>query len=486
MLAGFVPTSAAAQAPVASYTTRGCDTGIQWNVGYRLYFRDSTGRVTTRDALPGMLSEAEKFADAVGRGSGCQARMRIDVFDMGDELWSPTNGDAPAAAPAFIDASGYDAAFFRHPLADENYFGRAYPGDFGRLSTVFPVGPDGTGPGCTTATCGRTPHDMLLMHEWLHLVVAFYEPSQGWPSNDVHGGREHGYCESTTRCSQVYEPYFADMMQGKVLEGGQARGMLPADWQRDGSPKAPRRASSPAWTASPVIGNRARGDGDALRLNIPAGYDGTAEVELRVGGQAPTIRLLGAGSHAFPVAEDSYLMLCVTLPGTQKYRRGGQGCTSAVLLRAERCVVPSVANLKLDIARARISDHHCAVREVRSRLLTAQDKRRGRRPGTVDPRLTSTRPGISTVVLPGATLDSGAPLTVTLRKASCTVPALRNLTVAKARAALMRAGCRLGRVTRRTVTHARATRRGRVASSSPGARQVRRAGASVRLTVRAR
>lgn len=117
-------------------------------------------------------------------------------------------------------------------------------------------------------------------------------------------------------------------------------------------------------------------------------------------------------------------------------------------------------------------------------------------PRPVSARVTGLEPGGAYWVRVVATNDRGTtfgaerslvtnpshgdpPLPVRPRR--CHVPRLRGRSVRSARRVLTRAGCRLGRVTRR---RSRTGRRGRVLSQSPRAGRVRTLGAAVRVVVR--
>jgi hypothetical protein len=73
---------------------------------------------------------------------------------------------------------------------------------------------------------------MLMFHEFMHQVVAFYRPSRGWPSGGVHGGAAHGY---TVR-PLLSEQYFGAMLQGGVREQGALRGMVASEYVVQGTP----------------------------------------------------------------------------------------------------------------------------------------------------------------------------------------------------------------------------------------------------------
>jgi hypothetical protein len=436
-----VATQARAEVPVASYSTATCSIGNEWRVLYRLYFTDTEGRTTTRDATSEVLTNAKSFADAVGTDSACSLRMHIDVQDMGDTPW-PAGKLRPDDIEAAIDRGGYDAAFVRHPLRNETYAGVTGISDLRHFVSAFPVDPAGLQVRCPD--CDIDPTVGLMEHEWMHQVVAFYDPVQGWPTNDVHGGYEHGYCESATFCSQVYRGYFAAMLQGTVIDGGRPTGLLPADYLRDGRPAAPARAASPDWTYSFLAGQ-----GSApgrLEINVPASYDGAAVIEVYKGGQALRTASQRAGTFRLLADADGNYRVCVQLPGTQRFRTGKRWCTNDGFLEGPRCSLPIVAGQTVAQARAALVAAGCRLGQVRSRLMTWAERRHGKRPNRLEDFYVIA--GKRYKWRSGSRLPLNSVVSLRRIRPACFVPALKGMTIMAARGALMRRGCRLGHVSR--------------------------------------
>lgn len=220
------PNASNAETRIATYTTPGCSGAPIWRIGYRMYFTGG-GPALSRGNLPRAKEAANEFTRLVGSFSQCGVRAQVDVYDMGSASWS---GDYPADADDFRRRNKYDAGFYRHPLdnpnathASTNYTDAEFGVDHAQdLDTSSPYG---------------DPWQILLMHEWLHMVVNFYDQVQ-WPTNDVHGAAEHGY---TPRDAYDYPDtrYFADMMSGRVRENGKLLGIKPGQWAYYGTPTRP-------------------------------------------------------------------------------------------------------------------------------------------------------------------------------------------------------------------------------------------------------
>jgi hypothetical protein len=270
-----------ADAPIAVYDTPNCPAAAVWNTGYRLWWRTDTAQTTTRDVLDDVLEAADGFTQAAGVHSNCALAVHLEVYDMGDDVWQRTDSGDPPAHRAFRVSRDYDQTFDRFPASNENYSGLAsstFP-----FWSKFPV--DATGKQLSCGGCPTDPNRWLLMHEWLHQVVAFYSPiRQGWPRNDVHGACEHGYQDAPC---YVNERYFADMLQGRVAENGVQRGLLPADVVERGTPahRRDRQRRSLGISRLTLGGQRSlralRHAGGMLRVRVNITAAGTVAVTAR-------------------------------------------------------------------------------------------------------------------------------------------------------------------------------------------------------------
>ena len=204
---------------------------------------------------------------------------------------------------------------------------------------------------------------MLLMHEWMHEIVSFYIPAeQGWPTNDVHGGYEHGYVERP----YVNESYFTDMLQGKVLENGRPKGLLPQDYVIEGTPAHPRRQYL-------VVSSRLDGS-YRLHYAVPPDFDGTLQISVRNGWEEPNSSpILSQGSISPGVTSwtlhnmrtDRKIEVCVSTPttGSSRYRPYSE-CD---FWNLPNCTVPRLIGLKLASARRKLTKANCQLGRVRHR-----------------------------------------------------------------------------------------------------------------------
>ena len=409
----LAPGGAAAETLVANVSSKPCagSAAQTWRIGYRLYFRDSAGRNTDAAATPGVIEEAQGFADAVATDSACALRASVDIYDMGAEPWAGTAAALDFSPPsdngAFRARNGYDATFIRYPKQGVEQFSgiagteRVYDAD-GNLTAIYPVS------AFPVDAAGRSyPNDppqdpwrLLLMHEWMHQIVFFYVPAElGWPSNDVHGAVEHGYAQDGFSAG-VIEPYFADMLQGRVLENGQPRGLLPEDYRREGTPAHPKRK----FLALVLKSDIAR----RLSLTAPPDFDGVLTVTVRNGWELPNegpVRRRGriaAGSTTWKLDDRGLpprITICAQSPatGSTSYRPD----TECFRPWVPRCVVPSLAGLTVAQAKRKLMISRCRLGRVRHDQSAGHGKRRVRSQGIRPGRHLSPRSRIS------VTTDSG-------------------------------------------------------------------------------
>ena len=312
---------AQAETRIASYATAGCANAPVWRIRFDLYWTDSQAHRTDQSVLPGVLNATKQFVDDVGPDSACGVRLVIDVFDEGAP-WPVNANPVYPSRPADLDAAltaGYDSEFIRIPArGDETYAGlTTYAQGFAAGSySEFPVTADGSElPGTPNVV---DPWSILQMHEWLHQVVAFYDPALGWPTNDVHGACKHGYIDATKGfCSLVDEYYFLDMLQGNVAEAGGLRGITAADFAKDGTPAHPARLV----LGKPLLTS----NGPIVRLSFPTtNYDGTITVAVFDSarndvGQGTTSGAAPTFDWWLPLKAGSY-QLCWVAPSTAHYR----------------------------------------------------------------------------------------------------------------------------------------------------------------------
>lgn len=207
----------AAAAPPVVYETPGCAGAPTWNIRYHLYWSSSTGKVLDPGGRQQALDSAQGFAEQVGKLSECAVRVRVEVAD-----------EAGAYSEAVRQLTpGYDADFYRYPKeGDEGFSGQTQ-----WRTAIFPV----------PEVSDWEPNALLLMHEWLHMVVNFYIPPNGWPRKDVHGACDRSdYLALRPGWSCMILPeWFAGLMTGSVLEDGVSKGLPPGQWVYQGTPEHP-------------------------------------------------------------------------------------------------------------------------------------------------------------------------------------------------------------------------------------------------------
>ncbi len=219
-----------AGAYVGSYLTPGCEQAPVWKIGYRFYWSNDRGMTRPKADMPEAIESAREFADKVGLFSECGVRIWFDFYDEEEAVFSG-GYNVPAGweqgdSGAFADGR-YDYAFYRAP--DE----ATVSGVTNYRDAFFPIAP---------GDVAWSPWWGLQMHEWLHGVVNFYSRiQQGWPYKDVHGGCDRpDYIERDPGYGCMVLPsWFADMMTGRVAEGGAMKGILPPEWAYFGTPLNP-------------------------------------------------------------------------------------------------------------------------------------------------------------------------------------------------------------------------------------------------------
>ena len=321
-LFGSLVGGAAAATPIATYSSAACPTVVAtWHIAYRLYWTSSLGQSTSRSALPVTLRLAAEFAADVGTDSDCGVRAIVDVFDEGPATWpaSANSEDSPTDTNAFLAAGDYDWIFYRFPSNGETYCAITEPTGGPSQGTSpsqsrFPVDPDGR-LGCEAGSpfdCMCEPSDVLMEHEWLHGVVAFYNPRLGWPEPDVHGACAHAFPGSRCPGEGVNEGYFAAMMQGAVQEADGLKGIQPDEWTRQGTPAHPV-------IAQPTLRIRALRKA-RISLQFPPRL--AAPVQLVVKNrEGRTIRsqLVRKRTFVFPIPRPGRWSVCLEFEGSEAY-----------------------------------------------------------------------------------------------------------------------------------------------------------------------
>jgi hypothetical protein len=225
----------------------------------------------------------------------------------------------PSDTQAFLADGAYDWIFYRFPANGESYCANTNATASPNASR-FPVDADGRlgcSGGASSGDCTCEPWAVLMEHEWLHAVVAFYQPRLGWPTPDVHGACAHGY---GTNCN-TDEHYFADILQGKVVENGTMLGITPDEWGLQGTPAHPIIKSF-SWQLTAVPGG--------ARLTMPDDLDQPVTVQV-LNPQAEVVTSLTGQQRTFdlPIPPGRW-SICLSNPGSEHYR-AARGCAAVTV-----------------------------------------------------------------------------------------------------------------------------------------------------------
>ena len=292
----LVPVPANAADVPGVYETPRCAGAPTWSIRYHLYWSSSTGKTLDRSQRQLALDSAKSFVEQVGELSQCAVRVRLEVVDEAGPYSEAVRQLTP----------GYDADFYRYPKqGDEGFSGQTQ----GRTA-VFPV-PSGW---------DWEPNALLLMHEWLHMVVNFYIPPVGWPREDVHGAcdRADYLAQRPGWSCMVLPEWFADLMTGKVVEDGVAKGLPPDQWAYQGTPEHPRHLDPELYVSV-----------DYRNVYVESRFTGEARLTFSHQGTAvlDTVLPVVDGMEASSRLDTSRLgswTVCVTTPEVQEFRTATQ------------------------------------------------------------------------------------------------------------------------------------------------------------------
>lgn len=142
--------------------------------------------------------------------------------------------------------------------------------------------------------------------------------------------------------------------------------------------------------------------------------------------------------------------------------------TTAISVFANNCVVPNVAGQSEATAEAALTAADCTVGAVTSQTGSGT-------PGTV----ISSSPAAGSKLAPGANV--ALVISAATVAATCTVPRVKGDTLASAESKIKKAGCAVGRITRKK--SGKKKRKGHVISQSPAPGSVKPSGTKVALTV---
>lgn len=323
VVAVAVPT-ASAQTLLGHFATAGCEGAPAWRIGLRVYDLDRSQKV------PDVLDQFNQYVQNVGSASECGVRIEADAFYMDGQHW---NGQFPADAEAF--RRSYDAGFYVYPASGQEDF----VGQTDYHDAQFPAGPVGGQPYLSTFT-----------HEWLHIVVHFYDQAN-WPAETpqgddaVHMNGVFGYPPTFDGIMS----YLADLMTGRV--GAQHYGMQHDQWAYWGTPLHPLHLPR---------------EDVALEINedLPGGHveinvvgDGFQEplqgkvIDRRTGAQVRTFTVSPrAQSNFWPAhyrkLEPGFYRTCVSYPGSERF------------LPADKCRTFTAYGRSIDLIHVRQLKRH--------------------------------------------------------------------------------------------------------------------------------
>lgn len=294
----------------ATYETAGCPpTAPLWKIQFKFHPVDEAGRTMPSPDNTAALEEVSQFAQLVGQLSECAVRVRVDVVEDAG-VWR----DQRAVTP------GYDSTFYRHPSNGEE----AYAGETDNETVVFPV----------PADRNNAPNSRLIMHEWLHLVVGFYSPSQGWPREDVHGACLHPAYKDNGPC-MINAQWFSDLMLGRIVENGQSKGLLRDEWAYQGTKVNPLHRPV-EWR----LEQQDRRDGNRVRVRVISNRTGPATLTVtRNGGpvvhQQALTMTADSATVTLPQLPVGRYQMCASAPETDQWQASKE-CFALNVTRLER------------------------------------------------------------------------------------------------------------------------------------------------------
>lgn len=185
--------------PVADAVREWSDGAVQWDIDVRYAPRPIT-------YMSGPDSDHKQWVDPASIQDVIDGFSPDGVYDQIMVYWP---GDTPSAA---IPTRGWGLALYYNASRPWGYLAV----EQGPTEWWNPVAPD--------------LMSQVWIHEWLHVASSFYA-YQGYPmpAQDADGAALHGYVQGQGGLPG-WGRYYADLMQGKVLEGGQHVGITRDAW----------------------------------------------------------------------------------------------------------------------------------------------------------------------------------------------------------------------------------------------------------------
>ena len=185
--------------PVAAAVRDWSAGAVQWDIDVRYAPRPVT-HLSWPDANGKQWLDPESIRDVIDACSADGAYDQIMVY------WKDSDGST------FIPSAGWGLALPYSPAQNWGYL------------TVTALPADWWNPSCADII------SQVWIHEWLHCACSFYA-TKGYamPTNDADGGELHGYVEDQGELPG-WGAFYADLMQGRVLEGGRELGITREAW----------------------------------------------------------------------------------------------------------------------------------------------------------------------------------------------------------------------------------------------------------------
>ena len=158
-------------------------------------------------------------------------RALSTLTKSGDDLWWPSPEDTKPELEQYLLKEKYHSVFIFWPQNNLQSGKSIKSGGWG-----LGMGASEWSMGATYATVANTQSRIweipiigeIWLHEWLHGVCYhFKQLGHKMPDGDADGGGRHGYSQSA---ETGWTSYYRDLMNGKVMEKGEARGIAPEAW----------------------------------------------------------------------------------------------------------------------------------------------------------------------------------------------------------------------------------------------------------------
>jgi hypothetical protein len=189
--------------------------------------------VQSFEKFPGLVKELT--SDGAGIVSNIQRvdRCLTSVTPMGKATYWPSPDDTRKELDQFAPPGTYESIFVLWPQQNRQT-GASIPWAGWGLG----MRASNWSNGATYATVGNADAQVwevprpgeVWLHEWLHGVCAFFaDQGHAMPEGDADGGGRHGYVQSPTT---GWTDYYRDLMNGKVIEAGQPKGIPLHAWSQ--------------------------------------------------------------------------------------------------------------------------------------------------------------------------------------------------------------------------------------------------------------